>query len=122
MYQDLMFKATTKAKWDEFVATFPQAAEILIDDIGPIVITPAVIGPDGTVITPAVMDNAYHANVRVLRPYITEVDEDGDLVEIDVCAVLAEGATGVEWIDPADVTSPDRIWAGGMTYWTPVEP
>lgn len=118
---DLMFKATTEEDWDAFVATFPQT-EIFIDEIGPIVITPAVYNPDGTVLTPAVMDNAYHANVRVIYPYITAVDEEGDVVEIDVCATLAAGGTGVTWIDPADVETPARTWAGGMNYWLPSTP
>lgn len=115
---DLMFKADTKEDWDAFVATFPQT-EIFIDEIGPIVITPAVYNPDGTILTPAVIDNAYHANVRVIYPYITEADEEGGIVEVDVCAMLALGGTGVDWIDPSTVTSPDRIWAGGMNYWIP---
>lgn len=114
---DLMFKADDEMSWNAFAATFPSAAEILIDVIGPIVITPAVIDPDGQIITPAVVDPAYHVNIRVQRPIIQSDDEEP--VSIDVCAELALGGPGVEWIDPADVSSPERIWAGGMNYWVP---
>lgn len=111
---DLMFKATDKAAWDAFAATFP-AADILIDEIGPIVITPAVLDEDGDVVEEAVIDLSHHVNVRVQKPVIQSDDEEP--VEIDVSAFLAAGGLGVEWIDPAAVTSPERIWAGGMNYW-----
>lgn len=82
------------------------APGIFIDEIGPIVITPAVLDKQGEIVTPAVIDEAHHVNVRVMSRSI-------DL------AALAAGGSGVEWIDPAIVTSPERIWAGGMHYWTP---
>ena len=48
----------------------------------------------------------WHVNVRVTSP------------DIDP-AVIAQGGPGVEWIDPALVEAPIRIWAGGMNYWKP---
>ena len=117
---DLMMKATTKAAWDAFAETFPAAADILVDEIGPIVTTPAVLDEDGEIVTPAVVDDHWHVNVRVLRPVITTTDTEGNVTETDVCAVLAEGGEGVAWIDPDTVNSPSRIWAGGMSYWVPV--
>ena len=117
---DLMFKATDKAAWDVFALTFPAEAEIGISEIGPIVTTPAVLDEDGEIVTPAVVDSDWHTNVRVLRPVITTTDDEGTVTEIDVCAVLAQGGPGVAWIDPADVATPARIWAGGMSYWVPV--
>lgn len=63
---------------------------ILIDEIGP-------IGEN----------TEYHVNIRVLD----------DTVD---CAALAQGGTGVDWVDPALVATPARIWAGGMNYWVPV--
>lgn len=63
---------------------------ILIDEIGPI---------EGSV--------GHHVNIRTI---IDSVD----------CAVLAAGGDGVEWINPVIVTSPERIWAGGMNYWMPM--
>jgi len=115
---DLMFKATDKAAWDAFALTFPVAADILVDEIGPIVTTPAVLDENGEIVTPAVVDDHWHTNVRIVRPVITTTDEEGTVTEIDVCAVLAQGGEGVAWIDPADVATPARIWAGGMSYWT----
>lgn len=104
---DLMFKATDKAAWDAFAETFPETG-ILIDEIGPIVITPAVLDETGEIVEGAVIDLSHHVNVRVLSDSID-------------CFELAQGAPGVEWIDPSIVTSPDRIWAGGMNYYLPTE-
>lgn len=114
---DLMFKATHKAAWDAYLAALPEDVTplLLVDEIGPIVITPAVLDEQGEVFTEAVIDPAHHVNVRVLKPVTQSNDEEP--VEIDVCAFLAAGGPGVEWIDPAIVTSPERIWAGGMNYW-----
>lgn len=121
---DLMFKADDEVTWDDFIAS--QSVEIvkdiLIDEIGPIVVTPAVIGPDGEIITPAVIDPLFHVNVRVLENPLVFYEADGTVTEVDVCAMLAQGAPGVEWIDPSLVSTPDRIWAGGMNYWTPTSP
>lgn len=108
---DLMFKATDEASWDAYVAALdPEVqANILLDEIGPIVVTPAVIDEDGDIVTPAVIDEAWHVNLRTLS----------DTVD---CAALAAGNDDVEWIDPALVGTPDRIWAGGMNYWVPPAP
>lgn len=116
---DLMFNATSKKAWDDFAAanglvldfdgaTFP-ASGVMIDEIGPIMVDPPVIDRDGDIITPAVMDEEYHVNLRV----------DADAADP---ALLAAGGTGVKWVDPATVTSPARVWAGGMNYWTPGGP
>lgn len=109
MSLDLMYKATDKATWDAYLAALPEDVTplLLVDEIGPIVITPAILDEQGEVVTEAVIDPAHHVNVRYL----------GD--ENIVAAALSEGGPGVEWIDPAIVTSPERIWAGGMNYWTP---
>lgn len=113
--QDLMFKATDKAAWDAFAlvsgltvtdedVTFV-APGILISEIGAIATTPPVFDAEGNMVTPSVMDEHHHVNVRVLS----------DAVD---CEELSLGGTGVEWIDPATVSSPNRIWAGGMNYFT----
>ena len=115
--KDLMYKATNKAAWDAFAATIPDG--LLIDEIGPIMVTPPVLNEAGEIVTPAVMDNAHHVNVRVLTPIISHTDESGTIT-FDVCAQMSLGGEGVDWIDPATVNSPSRIWAGGMNYWTPV--
>lgn len=63
-------------------------AELRIDEIGPI----------GS-------NQSHHVNVRLIRPS-------------SLCTTLALGGPGVEWIAPATVASPERVWAGGsMRYW-----
>ena len=114
---DLMFRADSKAAWDAFVETFPEAATILVDEIGPVMTSRDVFDAEGNLVTPTVMDEHHHVNVRVLTPFVTSDDEPP--VQINVCAALAAGGSGVDWIDPATVSSPSRIWAGGMNYWAP---
>lgn len=119
---DLMFKAATQAAWNAYISAAPWPwnthPDRLIDEIGPIMVTPPVLDEDGNIITPAVMDNAHHVNVRVLTPINSQTDESGTIT-FDVCAQMSLGGEGVDWIDPATVNSPSRIWAGGMNYWTP---
>jgi hypothetical protein len=72
MGNDLMYRATDKATWDAWAALVSLTYDdrpngCYIDEIGPVVVTPAVVGPDGTIITPAVMDNRYHVNVRLIQ-------------------------------------------------------
>lgn len=116
---DLMMKADDKPSWDAYVSGLPDdiAGCLLIDEIGPIVITPAVLDEDGKVVEEAVIDLSHHVNVRVTRPTIESGGEKP--VSIDVCAFIAEGNDNVHWINPNIVTSPERIWAGGMNYWRP---
>ena len=120
---DLMYRADTKAAWDAYASDMALADDdgrplgCYIDEIGPIVVTPAVISEDGTILTPAVMDDRHHVNVRVINlPTIT--DEDGNISVISM-ADLAAGTADVEWVDPTTVNSAHRIWAGGMNYWSP---
>jgi hypothetical protein len=124
---DLMYKATDKAAWDAYAAIVSLTVEGMpsgcyIDTIGPIVTTPAVIDPEtGDVVTPAVVDEHFHVNVRLTQisgPMPDPVPPDYVQQGHDP-AVLAEGGPGVEWLDPATVETPARIWAGGMSYWTP---
>ena len=122
---DLMYRATNKAAWDAYAAASGLTVEGMpsgcyIDEIGPIVTTPSVI-EDGEIVTPAVVDEHHHVNVRLTQiagPMPDPVPE-GYIQQGHDPAVLAEGGPGVEWIDPATVNSPSRIWAGGMSYWTP---
>lgn len=106
---DFMFKATDKAAWDAYLAAVPEEVmpSLLVDEIGPIVITPAVVDADGEVVEEAVIDLSHHVNLRYL----------GD--DSAVATTLAAGGTGIDWIDPGTVSTPARIWAGGMTYWSP---
>jgi hypothetical protein len=127
MGNDLMYRAADKASWDAWAAIvsitydgYPNGC--YIDEIGPVVVTPAVVGPDGEIITPAVMDNRYHVNVRLTQiagPRPDPLPEDYVPQGHDP-AVLAQGGPGVEWIDPVTVNNPRRIWAGGMNYYMPI--
>ncbi len=119
---DLMYRATTKSAWDAYAASMGLTADgqpsgCYIDEIGPIVSTPAVIGEDGEIVTPAVMDDRHHVNVRIVN-LPQSVDEEGTVI-ITTMADLAQGNVDVEWVDPALVNNPRRIFAGGMSYWTP---
>lgn len=124
---DLMYRANTKAAWDAYASdtglTDDEGRPLgcYIDEIGPVVTTPAVISEDGTILTPAVMDDRHHVNVRVTQiagPLPDPLPDDYVQQGHDP-AVLAQGGTGVEWVDPATVDNPRRIWAGGMRYWVP---
>jgi hypothetical protein len=126
MSNDLMYRADTKAAWDAYASDTGLTDDdgrplgCYIDEIGSIVVTPAVIGPDGEIVTPAVMDDRHHVNVRVTQvsgPLPDPVPE-GYVQQGHDLAVLAQGGEGVEWVDPASVDNPRRIWAGGMSYWT----
>jgi hypothetical protein len=114
---DLMYRATTKAAWDAFASEMGLTYDTaLIDEIGPIVTTPAILDEDGEIVTPAVMDDSHHVNVRVIH-LPQSVDEEGEITVITM-ADLADGNADVEWVHPATVDNPRRIWAGGMRYWT----
>jgi len=61
------------------------------------------------------MDDRHHVNVRIVH-LPQSVDEEGT-VTVTTMADLATGNADVEWVDPATVDNPRRIWAGGMRYW-----
>jgi len=131
---DLMFKATDKETWDAWASDAGLISPgketkgwsdifIYISEIGPIVITPAEYDEDMNIISPPVFDNSHHVNVRIVYPdgIQTYIDPDGNEHSFGIdYSILAQGGEGVEWIDPAIVTSPERIWAGGMNYWMPI--
>lgn len=104
---DLMYKADDKAAWDAYLSALPEdiLPSLLVDEIGPIVITPAVLDENGDVVDEAVIDLSHHVNLRVMSETVD-------------CSALSEGGPGVQWIDPTIVSTPARIWAGGMNYWT----
>jgi len=67
-----------------------------LDLIGPITTTPAILDENGEVVTPAMIDGRYHANLRLF----------GDHPDRE--AILA-GLEAVR-IDPEPAT-PSRVWA-----------
>lgn len=104
---DFMYKADDKAAWDQYIESLPEriTSELAIDEIGPVVITPAVFDNEGNIITPAVLDLAHHVNAR----YLGTDEADAE--------ILATSTTKVKWISPDTVSTPNRIWAGGMNYY-----
>lgn len=92
---DLMFRAADRAAWQSFAA---MAALTLAT-------------PEATIPAPGISideigiigdDARHHVNVRLAS---------------DTPPMIA--GPGVEWIDPATVASPARVFAGGMNYWLP---
>src|SRR5215207_4682246 len=53
---------------------------IFIDELGPVLVTPAVMS-GATVITPAVWDNNIHANIRIMRSWV--IDQLENREELD---------------------------------------
>ncbi len=102
------------------------APGVLIDPLGPVVITAAELDAEGNVVTPAVKDNRYHVNLRITAPALTAADADGfpnwertaiqwtQNGEPDAEINAEESAlklANVALIDPASIKSPARIWA-----------
>jgi hypothetical protein len=92
----------------------------LIDEIGPVVVTPAVIDAETfTVTTPAVMDDWHHVNVRLLDPPAVSTGF-ANAKAIDVRGVTAAEIgvepTRIQLLSAADIETPVRVWADGMHH------
>lgn len=96
-----------------------------ITEIGPVVLTPAVLAEDGSVIEPAVMDMRFHVNMRIAEPLLSKLDEDGYPIWQKTALLWmtygqpvtqvnnrerAKAVAGVEMIDPDSIQNPDRFW------------
>jgi hypothetical protein len=121
-YIDFMLKAPTRGDiravlvnsgmWIQAVGPVPAHAAdgIEIEEIGPIVIIPAVIDPlTLEIITPAVMDNNVHVNLRITRQWVeaelegrAEVDADGKPVPLRFLTRLGR------WFDSGGTVNTDR--------------
>ena len=94
----------------------------LIDELGPVVVTPAVIGEDMTITTPAVMDDWHHVNVRLVDADPVEarnkVAENTTRSVIRGVNVIEKGEepTRIQLLYPEDIMTPIRIWADGMHH------
>lgn len=100
------------------------AQGVNIDHIGPVTVTPGTYSEDGmTMLTPPVMDDRHHVNLRITEPALSAVDAEGRNKVDALVALWAAGkpaetnagetATkvgGIEWV--RDVASPSRTWAG----------
>ncbi len=102
------------------------AIGVNIDPLGPVVTTPAELDAEGNVVTPATMDNRFHANIRIEAPALTNTDAGGyenwkttaikwtQYGEPDTGINAEESAlklANVALIDPVTIKSPARIWA-----------
>lgn len=134
MSYDFMFRAKDKVSWDKFAKLKNLTTEVsygeetqnlptnqvYIDEIGPIVSEPAVFNANGEITTPAVMDNGWHVNVRIVgNKLVVNTDLDGNETSSgwDFDGLTAISNTTIKWVDPATVDNPRRIFAGGMNYY-----
>ena len=151
-FVDTCIRATNEAAWvqaalsrnllyrDPITETDPETGEKTIvgyDDeikaspganitiLGAVVLTPAILDADGNEVTPAVMDNRYHLNMRIAEPLLSKSDETGyplwqrtallwmaygqNVADINN-AERAKIVSGVEMIDPDSIANPDRVW------------
>ena len=134
---DAMLRATDKATWeaaaeaqnilvrDENDNLVP-APGIDIDAIGAMVVTPGTYGKNGRELTPPVLDNRYHLNMRVSGAVLARRNSGGfakwkvtalnwtNMGKADMANKAEVGASlfGVCLIDPASVNSPARVWLG----------
>ena len=89
--------------------------EALLDYLGHIVVTPAVLDDEGEVVTEAVLHPKYHVNMRVVatpeRIALYEQLFAGMQPAQPDSSELAVLFEGVDIIDMATVNSPRRKWA-----------
>jgi len=95
-----------------------------IDYIGAVVLTPAVLDDEGNEVTPAVVDNRLHINLRISGAALAKVDENGYpkwqtmalnwVREGDVAVPnnqeVGKSFYGVTQIDPDTIRIPKRVW------------
>ena len=93
------------------------AKGITITEMGPLVLTPAVLDAEGTVVTPAVLDTRYHANFWLGPAAVARGEWEGWGVLWSIHGVdatpnhLEEGVEygGIELIDPMTVSSASNV-------------
>ena len=93
------------------------AKGITITEMGPLVLTPAVLDAEGTVVTLAVLDTRYHANFWLGPAAVARGEWEGWGVLWSIHGAdatpnnLEEGVEygGIELIDPMTVSSPSNI-------------
>lgn len=106
--------------------------DVLIDEIGPITKTPATYDDAGVELTPAVIVEGHHVNIRVVGEFAAQVTagrpETGTVFERTSVLNMIPGLTwepiteegvppgyvglhGVRLYDPATVNLPFRRWA-----------
>lgn len=100
------------------------APGVNIDELGSIVIEPEILDVNGDIITPAVIDFRYHANIRLTSPATDRVDDLGNIKwhkwalawtlngqpDTPNAAENARTLYEVSLIDPDTISSPSRVW------------
>ena len=149
-----MLRAFSRARWIQvatargiYSGTDPIAGEpivadgYLVDEIGPMMITPPVLDANGVEITPAVIDTWHSVNLRFHGPkadadedtlypgedeaipkkflrskFARWVREQGTLVMVRGIRTYQFGAAAnrIQLLDPRDIATPYRIWVGGL--------
>lgn len=77
---DFLLRAKDRATFDTVAAKYgilvngQPAPGVYLDHIGPHVREPAILDANGNVITPAVIDNRYHVNMRITEPALSTPD------------------------------------------------
>ena len=143
MVIDLMVWASTREQFiagmvqnglatvDEEGALTPTEG-VAIDELGPITKTPATLNDEGNEISPAVVVDGHHVNLRAhgqfaeqvtyglpqegdvfQRTHLLQIIQDLDFKPITEEGVPAgyEGPNGVRLFDPGVVAIPARVWA-----------
>ena len=131
LYQDPITEKTTDEATGEVTETIvgyydeiKASAGANITEIGPIALTPAVLGDEGNEVTPAVLDNRFHLNMRIAEPLLSKADENGyPLWQKTALLWMTYGQpvepnseeravaiNGVQMIDPDSIKQPDRVW------------
>lgn len=104
---------------------------VAIDELGPIIKTPATYDEEGNEVTPAVIVGGHHVNLRAYgqfaeqvtyglpqegdvfqRTHILQIIQDLNFKPITEEGVPAgyEGPNGVRLFDPGTVGTPRRVW------------
>lgn len=154
---DLWLRCETRARWLALavarglmtqqtiggVPLYTPRAGVSIDEVGNVVITPAVINSTTlTVTTPAVLDTWWSVNVRLTGPaatadedtlYTGETDTRYRFLRSKLVRFIRAQATPitlmgmrayrfgttpnrVDIIDSRDISAPKRVWFGGMSF------
>lgn len=143
MIIDLMVWASTREQFikgivENGLATFEDETltpteGVLIDELGPVTKTPATYDEKGNEVTPAVIVDGHHVNLRAYgefakqvtygllpqegtvfeRTHLLQIIQDLEFVPITEKGVPAgyEGPNGVRLFDPSVVNNPARVWA-----------
>jgi len=127
---DYLIRAETKEVWRSYaeeqgwltnIDGEPVPAEhVRVDTLGPVVVTPGTYDEEGNELTPPVMDDWYHVNLRIIEHQRDEVVQSfasgkAVVTEQDVRAIegtIEEGA--IQLLFAEDIETPIRVWADGM--------